>query len=178
MSINPPSDILLDVVRAADPAKSAMATERLSRLAADRGTADTQFADVFSDAKAPGQAPLAAIASPRFANETPEKARDIAETKAYQGIGALLLGSLVENMLPESDEFFGEEAGAGMWRSMLAQELGTKFIEDSRPRYRTEARQARTSHDASGRGAAHGVHSPVRGQTFVTTHGNAGFLNE
>ncbi len=127
MSINPPSDILLDVARAADPAKSATATERLSRLAADRGAADTQFADVFSDTKAPGQAPLAAIASPRFANEAPEKARDIAETKAYQGIGALLLGSLVENMLPESDEFFGQEAGAGMWRSMLAQELGTSL---------------------------------------------------
>jgi hypothetical protein len=39
----------------------------------------------------------------------------------------LLLENLVENMLPDSDEFFGSEAGASEWRSMLAQELGTNL---------------------------------------------------
>ncbi|MGP8233441.1 MAG: rod-binding protein [Methylovirgula sp.] len=127
MSINPPSDILLDVARAADPAKSTAAAERLSRLAADGGVSDTQFANILSDVKAPGPAQLPAIAAPRFVNQAPEKAKDIAETKAYQGIAALLLENLVENMLPDSDEFFGQEAGAGVWRSMLAQELGTNL---------------------------------------------------
>jgi len=127
VSINPTSDILLDVARAADPAKSTAAAERLSRLAADGGVDDMQFANILSDVKTPSSAPLPAIAEPRFANEAPEKAKDLAETKAYQGIAALLLENLVENMLPDSDEFFGEEAGAGVWRSMLAQELGTSL---------------------------------------------------
>lgn len=127
MSINPPSDILLDVARAADPAKSTAAAERLSRLAADGGVDKAQFADVLGGVAEPRPAPLPAIAAPRFANQAPEKAKDIAETKAYQGIAALLLENLVENMLPESDEFFGQEAGADVWRSMLAQELGTNL---------------------------------------------------
>ncbi|MEW6438222.1 MAG: rod-binding protein [Pseudomonadota bacterium] len=130
MSIKPPSDILLDVARAADPAKSSAATERLTRLGANVGVDDAQFGDVLSHVdipRAPNAAPLPAIAEPRFANVQPEKAKDAAETKAYQGIAALLLENLVENMLPDSDEFFGAQAGAGIWRSMLAQELGTNL---------------------------------------------------
>jgi len=131
VSIKPPSDILLDVARAADPAKSSAATERLARLGADIGVDDTQFSDVLSDVDTPraalDEAPLPASAEPRFANVQPEKAKEAAETKAYQGIAALLLENLVENMLPDSDEFFGAQAGASIWRSMLAQELGTSL---------------------------------------------------
>ena len=127
MSIKPPSDILLDVARAADPVKSSAATERLVRLASDGSVDNTQFSDVLSNVDAPRAARLPAIAEPRFADMQPEKAKDAAETKAYQGISALLLENLVENMLPDSDEFFGSEAGAGIWRSMLAQELGTSL---------------------------------------------------
>ena len=131
MSIKPPSDILLDIARAADPAKSSAAMERLTRLAADSGVDNTQFSDILSHVDTPraasNAASLPALAEPRFANTQPEKTKDAAETKAYQGIAALLLENLVENMLPESDEFFGSEAGAGIWRSMLAQELGTNL---------------------------------------------------
>jgi hypothetical protein len=129
VSIKPPSDILLDVARAADPAKSAAATERLTRLAVGAGADDAQFSDVLSDVDAPRApaVPLPALAAPRFATAQSEKAKDIAETKAYQGIAALLLENLVETMLPQGDEFFGSEAGSDVWRSMLAQELGTSL---------------------------------------------------
>ena len=127
MSINPASDILLDVARAADPAKATAATSRLARLAADGGIDEAQFGDVLSDVDAPRAVRLPALVAPRFGSTQPENAKDIAETKAYQGISALLLENLVENMLPDSDEFFGSEAGAGIWRSMLAQELGTSL---------------------------------------------------
>ena len=130
MSIKPPSDILLDVARAADPAKSTAATERLTRLAADAGISDDQFSAVLGDVDTSPPAastPLPAIAAPRFEAEPSQKAKDLAETKAYQGISALLLQNLVETMLPQSDEFFGSEAGADVWRSMLAEELGTNL---------------------------------------------------
>jgi peptidoglycan hydrolase FlgJ len=129
VSIKPPSDILLDVARAADPAKTTAATERLTRLAADAGVSDDQFSSVLSDVDTPSSAPapLPALAEPRFEMEQSQKAKDLAETKAYQGISALLLENLVDTMLPQSDEFFGSEAGADVWRSMLAEELGTNL---------------------------------------------------
>ena len=127
MSIKPPSDILLDVARAADPAKSTAAVERLTRLGADGGVDDVQFRDVLGKVNAP-RSSLPAIAELRFANMQPEKAKETAQTKAYQGFTALLLENLVDNMMPDDDDgFFGSEAGAGEWRSMLAQELGTSL---------------------------------------------------
>jgi flagellar protein FlgJ len=127
VSIKPPSDILLDVARAADPAKSTAAVERLTRLGADGGVDDVQFRDVLGKVNAPRPS-LPAIAELRFANMQPEKAKETAQTKAYQGFTALLLENLVDNMMPDDDDgFFGSEAGAGEWRSMLAQELGTSL---------------------------------------------------
>lgn len=127
MSIKPPSDILLDVARAADPAKSTAAVERLTRLGADGGADDVQFRDVLGKVNAP-RSSLPAIAEPRFANTQPEKVKETAQTKAYQGFTALLLENLVDNMMPDDDDgFFGSETGAGVWRSMLAQELGTSL---------------------------------------------------
>jgi flagellar protein FlgJ len=127
VSIKPPSDILLDVARAADPAKSTAAVERLTRLGADGGVDDVQFRDVLGKVNAP-RSSLPAIAELRFANMQPEKAKETAQTKAYQGFTALLLENLVDNMMPDDDDgFFGSEAGAGEWRSMLAQELGTSL---------------------------------------------------
>jgi peptidoglycan hydrolase FlgJ len=128
VSIKPPSDILLDVARAADPAKSTAAVERLTRLGADGGADDVQFRDVLGKVNAPRSPSLPAIAELRFANMQPEKAKETAQTKAYQGFTALLLENLVDNMMPDDDDgFFGSEAGAGEWRSMLAQELGTSL---------------------------------------------------
>jgi flagellar protein FlgJ len=45
-------------------------------------------------------------------------------TKAYHGLEALVLQNLVETMMPESEEFFGEGSAGKIWKSMLAQELG------------------------------------------------------
>ncbi len=125
MSIKPPSDILLDVARAADPAKSTAAVERLTRLGADGGADDVQFRDVLGKVNAP-RSSLPAIAEPRFANTQPEKVKETAQTKAYQGFTrAAPRKPSSTNMMPDDDDgFFGSETGAGVWRSMLAQELG------------------------------------------------------
>jgi flagellar protein FlgJ len=128
VSIKPPSDILLDVARAADPAKSTAAVERLTRLGADGGVDDAQFRDILGKVNAPRSPSLPAIAELRFANMQPEKVKETAQTKAYQGFTALLLENLVDNMMPDDDDgFFGSEAGSGVWRSMLAQQLGTSL---------------------------------------------------
>jgi peptidoglycan hydrolase FlgJ len=130
VSIKPPSDILLDVARAADPAKSTAAMERLVRLGGKGDVDEAQFRDVLGRVNTPRSSSpsLPAIAEPRFANTQPEKVKETAQTKAYQGITALLLENLVDNMMPDDDDgFFGSETGSSVWRSMLAQELGTSL---------------------------------------------------
>ena len=49
MAINPPSDIVLGAVLAADPAKYRAAAERLKRASGDTGSADADFAAAMSE---------------------------------------------------------------------------------------------------------------------------------
>lgn len=128
MSINPPSDLLIDVARAADPAKSSAATERLVRIAANGGAGDEGFAEVLDGVETPSPAQSSGAFAPdpsALKLAKLDNAPNDAEAKAYQGIEALVLQNLVETMMPDSEEFFGAEAGAGIWKSMLAQQLGT-----------------------------------------------------
>lgn len=125
MSIKPPSDLLLDVARAADPTTSAAAAERLAKIASQGGKDDPAFSEVLSEIGPPPAKPARemeqAVISPvmpRF--ETPV---DPAK-KAYQGLEALLLQNVVATMLPDSSEIFGEGSAGAIWRSMLAEELG------------------------------------------------------
>lgn len=76
MAISPPSDIVLDVTRAANPLRQQVAFERLSRMSAP-GTGGTEFASLVDDTttttgsveKTPGLAgareKLAALHPPR-----------------------------------------------------------------------------------------------------------------
>lgn len=128
MSIKPPSDLLLDVVRAADPATSAAATERLAKITASGGTSAPAFTAILNEVGTPSAYPMnppgqSTPAPPSRFSKPPVGANE----KAYQGLEALLLQNLVETMLPvDSDLFGGEEAGT-IWRSMLAEQLGTSL---------------------------------------------------
>lgn len=138
MSIKPPSDIVLDVARAADPASSAAAAERLARIAGEGGKTDSAFSSVMAevetaepqpagvDAAAParigGASPSVPLTEPGFADAAPASAG--AGEKAYKGLEAILLQSVVSTMLPEDSEFFGEGSAGEIWRSMLAEQLG------------------------------------------------------
>jgi hypothetical protein len=161
VSIKPPSDIVLDVAKAADPASSAAATERLARIGGDSGKSDPAFADVMSEvetappvameanAGAPipvhtGSAPL--LRQPQF-SEAPVDA----ETKAYQGFQAVLLQNVLSMMLPESSDFFGEGSAGEIWRSMLAEQLGNALSKKMdlgiMPRYLHDAHHHEMKHD-------------------------------
>ncbi len=128
MSIKPPSDLLLDVVRAADPATSAAAAERLAKIAADAGKSDPAFSEVLNEVGAPPPSPVNSAAQVAVAPAMPQRFSSPpidADKKAYQGLEALLLQNLVATMLPEGSEIFGEGSAGMIWRSMLAEQLGT-----------------------------------------------------
>ncbi len=144
VSIKPPSDIVLDVARAADPASSAAATERLAKIAGDSGKSDPAFADVMAEVETAPPVAMAANAGapipvhagapllrqPQFSDAPVD-----AETKVYQGFQAVLLQNVLSMMLPESSDFFGEGSAGEIWRSMLAEAIGQRPFQENGSRH-------------------------------------------
>jgi peptidoglycan hydrolase FlgJ len=132
VSINPPSDIVLDVARAADPARSSEATQRLTRLAgqADQvaATGSAKFTEVLSNVPPPAAAATRNLRTQlaHSAELTQKGAQSVdPKTQALRKFEALVLQNLVETMLPNNEEFFGEGTAGMVWKSMMAQELGS-----------------------------------------------------
>lgn len=123
MAISPPTDLVLDVVRAADPAQVQQAQARLkSNRAAFEATS-------LAEAGAGFQAAVGAVLN-----------RDSAGAHASQGVSAvggkvvpehlrkfetMVLQNFVKSMLPaESEETYGKGTAGEMWRGMMADQLG------------------------------------------------------
>lgn len=151
MAISPPSDIILDVARAADPERLKVATAKLDRLA---DTAGTAFAELMPAASEAGSALVALanggpVADPapsapfdlhrarlRLQTETAMASRlDSAtatvgdrQTKALESFEAMVLGTFVGSMLPEGAEgVYGSGTAGDVWKSILADQLGQQM---------------------------------------------------
>ena len=127
MSINPVSDIVLDVARAADPARSRAAAEKLSSGDALDAAAGASFSHVLANSAArssvsmPGQSG-AGVSSARLLH--PMDAR----TKAYKGLEQLVLKNLLENMLPKASAgYFGSGTAGDIYRFLLADQLAAEL---------------------------------------------------
>jgi Rod binding domain-containing protein len=125
MSINPPSDIVLDVARAADPTRYAEAAARLTRAAAPADGFSTMMAQSSADA-APAGAPPSSAA---MADATKPGAKPPARAEeAYRGFEAMALSTMIEAAMPdESSVIFGKGTAGSVWKSMLAQQLGEQM---------------------------------------------------
>lgn len=123
MSIHPSSDLVLDVVKAADPAKSMVMTKSLMSLGAvaekDSGEFSTvldRFGPSFSglQTQVVPNRPILAVGT-----EPLDRA-----TQAFKGLEQLELQKLVETMLPaDAESFFGGGTAGSIWKSMLADVL-------------------------------------------------------
>ncbi len=125
MSIQPPSDIVLDVAQAADPVKSMAATQRLTQMGALDGTGG-DFSGVLENLSPPLdntaglRTRLGAMGgSPGIGQAAPTDAR----AKAFKGLEALVFQNLFETTLPH-DTSLGSGMAGDVWRSMLAEQLG------------------------------------------------------
>ncbi|MDB5641077.1 MAG: rod-binding protein [Hyphomicrobiales bacterium] len=131
MSIQPLSDIILDVANAADPVKVAAVKQRLAEASGG------DFAALLGSAK-PAASPLPSgslnWSEPARAQffGAPTGAR-IVETntssdEAKRGLETLVAKMMVETMLPKrSDASFGKGTAGDVWRSMLADRLATEL---------------------------------------------------
>ena len=146
MSIQPPSDIVLDVARAADPALYKAAAARLNNSAAAPSVSTPEEAAKFDSvlAETAGDDPPAlsgglptpmffdaAATVTRMKNDTaltmPKPSATGYAADAYRGFEAMVLSTFVEGMLPQSSEaVFGTGTAGQIWRSMLAQQVASE----------------------------------------------------
>jgi flagellar protein FlgJ len=128
VAINPPSDIVLDVLNAADPARAEAAAARLSALsAAAPSSASDDFAkalDTAAQASTPAPASVAGLpaARARLLNKglfAAQKAKN-----AEVEFEATLLNNFVGEMLPkDAPGVFGQGTAGDVWRSMLGDQI-------------------------------------------------------
>ena len=131
MAIDPPSDVVLEVLKAADPARAAAATQRLNALAG-AGAAETgDFSETLAQTArpappAPPLLPGMADARSRLADAafaTSDKA-----AKAQVDFEAVLLNGFVNEMLPkDGSATFGQGLAGDMWKSMLADQVSRQI---------------------------------------------------
>ncbi|HEY5795506.1 MAG TPA: rod-binding protein [Bosea sp. (in: a-proteobacteria)] len=161
MAISPPSDIVLDVARAADPSRQQVAFERLQRMG--NGVAGTQFAAAVDEAAPSTTAPGLAGAREKFASLAPAKlngAPNAAQTKnakTMQQFEAQVISTFIEQMLPEaSANNFGSGTAGGVWRSMLSEQIANQIAKAGGLGIREKVEAAIAARNNTGTEAASG----------------------
>lgn len=131
MAIDPPSDVVLEVAKAADPARAAAAAQRLNALAAAAGqTGD--FAQSLAQTASAGS-PVAGLANARAALADPNSLADAKAAKAKVGFEAMMLSSFVNEMMPkDASSTFGQGMAGDMWKSMLADQVAHQIAKSGR----------------------------------------------
>ncbi|MDA9426126.1 MULTISPECIES: rod-binding protein [Bradyrhizobium] len=131
MIVTATPDLVLDVLEAADPVTQRAATAKLDALkSSDADFAATMDAEI-------GKAAAVAEQSATKVSEAQSGAADGAPVQmikapasgeVYRKFEAFVLQTFVETMLPkESEEVFGKGTAGGVWKSMLAEQLGNQL---------------------------------------------------
>ncbi|MEJ2124132.1 MAG: rod-binding protein [Alphaproteobacteria bacterium] len=143
MSINPPSDIVLDVARASDPQQYRAAVERLQQMGGAKAASGSTVPEAFS-VPAPPPAPspalppsqaaakppqtLTAPSSPSASAAVSKSPGDAKSAAAYQKFEAFLLQTFVEAMLPkDATNVYGSGTAGDIWRSMFAEHIADEL---------------------------------------------------
>ncbi|MFP5076323.1 rod-binding protein [Rhizobium sp. YIM 134829] len=123
MAISPPSDLVLDVVRAADPARVEEAQARLkANQAAFRATSLAETGNGFSNTVAILDQNQGTSGLGNINNRAPQKA----VPEAYRKFEAMVLQNFMKSMMPkDSEEVYGKGIAGNMWKDMMAEQMGT-----------------------------------------------------
>ncbi|WP_230533139.1 rod-binding protein [Microvirga roseola] len=127
MAISPPSDIVSDVARAADPARYQAASQRLSEGAAPvDGTGFDAAARQVGALRGIGGADVYTLRN-SLKSDAGSAEADKAKA-AYQQFEAFVLQTFIESMLPkDAENTFGKGNAGAIWKSMMAEQLGTQI---------------------------------------------------
>ncbi len=133
MSIRPPSDIVLDVVRAADPTQVAEASRRLTRGVSVDALAFDAALDRAAGSRPRHLMDAAGVLSSRRTNEALFQNANAGAPRggdAYSRFEAMALATFVESMLPSrADAVFGEGTSGRIWKGMMAEKIAAQLAE-------------------------------------------------
>jgi peptidoglycan hydrolase FlgJ len=134
MAFNPRTDVVLEVLSAADPSRASLAAQRLNSLAGSNSRPTDFSADLDRLATVtsptPGTPMNGADARSRLSEASggPEKLG-----KAKTQFEAMMLSSFVNELLPkETSEVFGQWMAGDMWRSMLAEQVSMQIAKSGK----------------------------------------------
>jgi len=120
LAISPPSDIVLDVARAAEPSALEAARAELANRTASAGAASSQGFSLGDLRNSPLSKDAAAQTAPAGK----------AAPAPYVKFEAMVLQSFLQSMMPRKAEaVYGEGMSGDMWKSLLSQELGTTMAD-------------------------------------------------
>jgi len=122
LSIQTATDLILDVVKAADPAVAQKA-EALLEAASIRKSGQAAATPAFeqqllasADSDASGVLALSKPVAPTMQDKA---------IQSYQRFEAMILQSFIGSMLPQdSEEFYGKGTAGEIWKGMMAEQLG------------------------------------------------------
>lgn len=132
MIVTATPDLVLDVLEAADPVTQRAATAKLDALkSSDADFAATMDAEIGKTRAATADQSTAKATEPQSTavNGAPVQViKAPASGEVYRKFEAFVLQTFVETMLPkESEEVFGKGTAGGIWKSMLAEQLGAQL---------------------------------------------------
>ncbi|MDA9479520.1 rod-binding protein [Bradyrhizobium sp. CCBAU 65884] len=130
MIVTATPDLVLDVLEAADPVTQRAATAKLDALkSSDADFAATMDAEAGKAAAAEQSATKVSEAPSDAVNGAPVRMiKAPASGEVYRKFEAFILQTFVETMLPkESEQVFGKGTAGGVWKSMLAEQLGSQL---------------------------------------------------
>ncbi|QOZ07655.1 rod-binding protein [Bradyrhizobium sp. CCBAU 51765] len=128
MIVTATPDLVLDVLEAADPVTQRAATAKLDALkSANADFAATMDAEIGKAAA--DQSAKVSESQPGAVNGPPVQViKAPGSGDVYRKFEAFILQTFVETMLPkESEEVFGKGTAGGVWKSMLAEQLGNQL---------------------------------------------------
>lgn len=136
MSINPTSDIVLDVALAADPRRYEAAVARLrqlkgsSEIAAAASAAAAEATTPSAETTASDRAALASSSASSLSAPLPQAGAPRTQKKpdAFAQLEAFVLQTFITEMLPKNAEnVFGKGTAGDVWKSMLAEKLANEI---------------------------------------------------
>jgi peptidoglycan hydrolase FlgJ len=168
MAFNPRTDVVLEVLSAADPSRASLAAQRLNALAGSNVPAGDFAADLNRAASAT-PAPLASAVDARSrltaASAGPDK---LGQAKTQ--FQAMMLNSFVGELLPkDTGEVFGQGMAGDMWRSMLAEQVSMQIAKSGKLGL---ARRLFASHEFAPRAAHAGETAKAGGESAAQMSAN------
>jgi peptidoglycan hydrolase FlgJ len=132
MAIKPSSDIVLEVLKAADPVRAQATAQKLSALSGDVGAAD-DFAKALDNAGAKPAAPISVLENAgdmrdRLANLDVDAAKEQKAARTELDFEASMLKTFVDAILPKDESaVYGQGTAGDIWKSMLADQIARQI---------------------------------------------------